>query len=192
MDNDIAILRKAETLEHLDLETYDTLDEATAEEVSDAADRITARYHALMKGMPVLARVAMADAPEHPTEASVAKGAMMLTLIEEQTTKRLNEGVDLQSVHDNITDLLDDSHFFEILGQSAAACALAIYCQTAEIAMGAVTRRRNFTIEKAPHDFIVKALIDEHGYEPGDGFLLSRSNFDGKDNHISMLERILF
>lgn len=189
MDADIAILHEAEKLEHLDLDTYvDKLDEETAERVSDAADRATARYHALMKDMPVMARVAMAAAPDHPVEASVAKGAMMLTLIEEQTTRRKNDDVDLQSVHDNVTDMLGDSHFFEIVDQTAEACALAVYATTGGWALSG-ERRRHFEIAEAPHAALVAQMLEEHGYHPDEAVMLSR--FQGHNDHAGMLARIL-
>ena len=188
MDHDTAILRKAERLELVDLDTYADLDHATAEEVSDAADRVTARYHALMKDMPVMARVAMAGAPGHPTEASVAKGALMLTLIEDQTASRPNEDVDLQSVHDNVTYLMGDGHFFEILDQDAAACALAVYCQTAALARGSF-RLGRIAVAQAPHADLIGSMLEEHGFGPDEEILLSR--YAGTHDHAAMLTRIL-
>lgn len=189
MDADISILHEAERLEHLDLDTYvDKLDQDTAERVSDAADRVTARYHALMKDMPVMARVAMASAPEHPVERSVANGALMLTLIEEQTATRQNDGVDLQSVHDNVTVLLGDSHFFEIVEQPAAACAMAVYATTGAAGMGERIYGR-FTVTDAPHAPVIADLLSDHGYGTEEAVLLSR--YVGQNDHMGMLARIL-
>lgn len=190
MDQDTTILRKAEKLEHLDLDTYDDLDHETAEEVSNAADRVTARYHALMKDMPVAARVAMVAAPTHPTEASVAKGAMMLTLIEEQTTRRANDGVSLQSVHDNVTELLGDSHFFEIVEQPAESCAMAVYATTGGWSIGGGdTGRSKFDIAEVPHAGVVAELLREHGFHYEEAVMLSR--YVGHHDHAGMLRRIL-
>lgn len=190
MDRDIAILHKAEKLDHLDLESYvDKLDPATAEEVSDAADRVIVRYHALMKNMPVLARVAMASAPAHPVEASVAKSALMLSLIEEQTRTRVNYEVTLQSAYDNVTDMLGDSHFFEILDQTAEACALAIYVTTAGWALSK-DRRSNFELPNhVPHAGVVQQLLKDHDYDEHEAVMLSRH--DNRNDHDGMLRMIL-
>ena len=188
MDDDIQTLRKTERLAHLDLYSHSILDERTAQAVSDAADRVVIRYHALMKDMPVLPRVAMASAVMHPTESSVAKGALMLSLIEDQTTSRVNDSVCLQSVYDNVCELLGDSHFFEILEGSAESCALAVFCQTAALATNS-GRYIGFQAGPIRHSDMIYQLMREHGLCEGDELLLSRGAL--AHEHVSMLMRII-
>lgn len=188
MDDDIRILHKADRLAHIDLYSHGVLDERTAEMVSDAADRVIVRYHALMRNMPVLARVAMASAPCHPTESSVAKGALMLTLIEEQTTRRPNRTVGLQSAYDNVCELLGDSHFFEILEESAESCALAVFCQSAAL-VRAPGRYGDFEAGPIEHVDTINQMMREHRLAEGDELLLSRGAL--RHEHVSMLMRVL-
>jgi len=188
MDTDLQTLHKAEKLDHLDLYRYEHLSDETAKEVSDAADRVVARHHARMIGMSTRERIAVASTPTHPVEASVAKGALMLVLIEEQTTRRRNQSVDLQSVYDNVTELLGDSHFFEILEQSAEACALAVFCQTAAIATGA-GGYSGFEVTSAPHGKTIDSLMRKHGLYEGEEVILSRGGL--RSEHVSMLEQVL-